>query len=80
MTDRPDKPVPWRRLCRQLAQEPYGFSPAEVGEMTLYQIKTLLASEESLGAGTFTVDARDYGRVKAQIDADREAKGLRNGA
>ena len=59
-----------------MAQEPYGFSPREVGEMTLYQIKTLLAREESLGTGTFRVDSQDYDRVKVDIDDDRKAKGL----
>jgi len=59
-----DKPIPWRRIIRRLAND-FGFTAAEVGQMTLYQIKIFLRNEKDLG-GEYLVSAAEWRRMKRE--------------
>jgi hypothetical protein len=53
------------------------MTPEQVGEMTLYQIKTLTYPKERLGSGVIRgVSPKDAERISREIKADREAKGI----
>jgi len=53
----------YSRYIRELA-EAYGYTPEEVGKLTVYQVNVLYAKDgeaaKSLGAGTVAISATNY--------------------
>lgn len=69
------KPVPWRRICRDIA-EFYGFTPRQVGDMTLYQIRTLTAEKKELGSGTIKMGSGEAEDFQMRVQEGRRLRGM----
>ena len=58
--------------------EDYRFTPQQVGQMTLYQVRTLMVDRKQLGAGRYRIGpsevsiARTKKVGRKQMDRDRE--------
>jgi len=57
--------------------EDYGFTAAQVGKMTLYQIRTYLAEEKDLGPGVRVVGGSEWAELKRKWLKKRRRKGNR---
>jgi len=76
-SDRTYTAVPWRRIIRYMADE-YRFTPQQVGQMTMYQIRVLMSSRDRLGSGRYKVNpmtasdarVRKVGRSQAARDTE----------
>lgn len=55
------RPLPWARLLREFAGEPYFWGPDQVGRLTLYQLQVYRGKAQQLG-----------GRVKMPVEEAKE--------
>ena len=68
--------MPWRRMARRLCKE-YGYTIQQVGDMTLYQIRTLLGPEWQQGPGILRgLSPAEVSWLQEQWRVSREIRGF----